>query len=74
MQWLLISTYVQKQDSIGDVIRIDDVTVMSKPGWTEFRKYYVKGLSHDCLLRCNGRHWLGIPEDLNARLIIEEGI
>ena len=66
--------YAWKQDSIDDVIRIDDVTVMPKLGWTDFRKYYVKGLSHDCLLRCNGRRKLGIPEDLNARLIIEEGI
>ena len=47
---------------------------MSKLGSAEFRKYYVEGLSHDYLLRCNGGRQLGVPEDLNARLIIEEGI
>ena len=47
---------------------------MSKLGSAEFRKYYVEGLSHDYLLRYNGGRQLGIPEDLNARLIIEEGI
>ena len=47
---------------------------MSKLASAEFRKYYVEGLGHDYLLHCNGGRQLGIPEDLNARLVIEEGI
>ena len=47
---------------------------MSKLGSAEFRKYYVEGLSHDYLLRCNGGRQLDILEDLNVRLVIEEGI